>query len=633
MYERESLWRGKYATLEDYYKGEYLSKISPEGTPYYKFTPYELEIDPDETVEDYNRYSPEQQQLEEVKCALDFFYFANKYVKILHPKRGLVRFVCYAYQHDVLDQYNKYRFNLISKFRQGGLTTLTELWGLWRCRFMVDQQIVLLSKTDAEAITAGEIINTAVKNLPTWLQPPPNEGKWNDHQKHFSNTGGKMTFGTPERARGLAITYLIIDEAAFIPDMDKYWKAIFPTISTGGNCIVVSTVNGLGNWYQKMYHKSKRTGKPFNIIDLDYIRHPDYNDPTWIAEQKSHLGDKGWRQEVLRSFLGSGETYIPSNIVANLIEKTLNNPPKRKLFKKWVNKKVAEEDDGGEEVKIDFSWEKEGAMWIWKPPQEGHEYTFGIDVADGIGDEGDNSAIQIIDNMSLEQVGEFYSNSIPPYQFAQVINELAIYYNHALVVVENMGSGGAVLSTLVHQLFYDNVYYQQGTVKNPKPGLKVTVGNRMMILETLQQHCINDTVKINSKRLAHEISTLVYNVQTGKVAAIKGEHDDAVMAMCIAIFVRNSLYRELPLGAAIPKELTNHTKTASYEEIKNEILQGTNKDLFNEIEKRKKALLTADEESSLGVAFNFRRKLNALLEEFGWIFFWLIWLVTNYNMV
>src|SRR5581483_1135927 len=203
MSKNESLWRGKYKNLQKYYATVY-------PVPYYNITDYELAIDPDETVDDYNNYDAKRQRIEYAKCALDFFYFANKYVKIFHPKRGLVRFICYAYQHKCVSDFEKYRFNLISKFRQGGLTTLAELWGMWRCMFKLDQQIVLLSKTDSEAIAAGEIVNTAVKHLPTWLQPQKTEGKWNDHQKHFPDTGGKMVFGTPERARGLAITYLIV---------------------------------------------------------------------------------------------------------------------------------------------------------------------------------------------------------------------------------------------------------------------------------------------------------------------------------------------------------------------------------------------------------------------------------------
>lgn len=609
--DEDSVWRGKYKNLEAYYKAKY-------NHDYFQFTKFEYDIDPDETIDDINQYDDNRQRLEYAKCALDFFYFAHKYIKILHPKRGLVPFICYSYQHEVISDYENHRFCMLSKFRQAGLTTLTELWGMWRCMFKLDQQIVLISKTDAEAVQAGEIIDRAKEHLPTWMQPSP-EGKWNDHKKEFHETGGCVSFYSPERARGLAITYLILDEAAFIPEMDTHWKAIYPTLSAGGNCIVISTVNGLGNWYEKAYHRSKKSGKPFHIIDLDYEKHPEYNDPKWIADQKSQLGEKGWLQEVLRSFLGSGETYIPTKIVSELVISTRNNIPKRKLFKCWVNTKINEEEEqlmgaDNDEV-VDISWQNEGAMWIWQERKEGHEYTIGVDTAEGMGDEADSSCIQIFDNTNLEQVAEFYSNSIPPYQFAQVINEIAIYYNHALVIVENNGSGGTVISNLQHQLFYDNLYYEgSSTNKNPKAGVKVNVSTRPHLLESLQQKCINGSLKLNSVRLVKELTTFVHNPQTQKIAAIKGEHDDAIMATCLALFIHDTLAREQPIGPSVVKPGTEVTKTVDYEKIKQEIMEGAPEDMF---ENTKNIMSTLDEEQA-GIAYDFRRRNEGLLKEFGW---------------
>ena len=614
----ESKWQGKYKTIKDYYAVKY-----PEE--YFSLTKFELDINPDESVEDLNKYDTNKRRIEFAKCALDFFYFAHKYIKILHPKRGLIPFVCYKYQHKVIGDYDTHRFNIVSKFRQGGLTTLTELWGMWRCMFKEDQQIVLISKTDREAIAAGEIINRAVDHLPVWMKPSP-EGKWNDHKKEFHETGGSLSFHTPEAARGLAITYLILDEAAFIPEMDKHWKAMYPTLSTGGNCIVISTVNGLGNWYEKYYHRSKRSGKPFHVIDLDFTAHPEYNDPAWETDQRAQLGEKGWQQEVLRSFLGSGETYIPPTIVSELVVATQNNPPIRKLFKKWVNKVEEIEDEGilgaeDEVITYDNSWEKEGACWIWREPREGEEFIIGVDAAEGVGDGGDNSCIQIFETVTMEQVAEFYSNSIQPYQFAQVLNQLAMYYNHGLVVIENMGSGGAVISNLQHNLFYDNLYFETSTQKMPKAGIKTTLSNRLTILEALQSRCINRNMKINSRRLVTEITTFTHNVQTGKIGAQKGSHDDAILAACLALYVRDLMLREMPLGSPVPQELIEPIQSLSYAEIRREIMDGVPKSLF--VEEKKPSMLfelEQDVESMVGIAYNARSRVRKLLEEFGWAF-------------
>jgi hypothetical protein len=99
----------------------------------------------------------EDEQMEELgKCAESFKYFAETYIKITHPKRGLVPFRLYPYQERCIKDYDTYKHNIIRKFRQGGLTTLTVLWAMWRCMFKLDQKIMVLSKSDREATGAGK---------------------------------------------------------------------------------------------------------------------------------------------------------------------------------------------------------------------------------------------------------------------------------------------------------------------------------------------------------------------------------------------------------------------------------------------------------------------------------------------
>ena len=363
----QKFWRKTHKSLKDFYisggiKDLKTGKLQYDPA-YYTLDKYELEIDPCETPEEVESYDPKRQQQEIIKCCNSFPYFCHKYVKILHPMKGLIPFVLFDYQRKVIKDYENFRFNIISKFRQGGLTTVTLLWGLWRCMFQLDQQIMLLSKTDREATDIGMMIDRACENLPAWIKPKK-DGKWNDHLKQFTDTGSAVKFYSPEAARGKSVTFLIVDECAFIDDMDKHWKAMWPILSTGGSCTLVSTVNGLGNWYEQTYHDAKEGSNRFHVIDLDYWEHPDYNDEEWVKEQKAQLGDKGFLQEVLREFLGSGETYFPSRIITQLTELTRNNYPSRKLFPKWVNKI-------GRIAQLEQEEHNKGAMWVWKEPVEG----------------------------------------------------------------------------------------------------------------------------------------------------------------------------------------------------------------------------------------------------------------------
>jgi hypothetical protein len=229
---------------------------------------------------------------------------------------------------------------------------------------------MLFSATDI-----GMIVDRSIENFPSWMKPKK-DGKWNDHLKQITETGGALKFYSPEAARGKSVTFLIIDEAAFIPDMETHWKAMWPILSTGGSCTLVSTVNGLGNWYEETFHGAKEGRNKFHVIELDYWEHPDYNDKEWVADQQAQLGERGYAQEVLRSFLGSGETYIPPHILGELDRQTRDCDTLRKAFRQWTNKATRAEDIEGvqrsekELDQIDRMPElvkyQRGALWIWR---------------------------------------------------------------------------------------------------------------------------------------------------------------------------------------------------------------------------------------------------------------------------
>ena len=64
-----------------------------------------------------------QQRLQEIlKSGKDPVYFIKNYCKISHPMKGLIPFRLYPFQEDVIRDFNDYRFNVINKARQLGLS-------------------------------------------------------------------------------------------------------------------------------------------------------------------------------------------------------------------------------------------------------------------------------------------------------------------------------------------------------------------------------------------------------------------------------------------------------------------------------------------------------------------------------
>ena len=584
----------KFETVGDMQDNEEWEKVFSN---FYELEEYELDIPTNETTEDLNKFNAEQQIEEIIKSAKNFFYWCHRYVKILHPKYGTIPFVPYKYQRRVIKEYESKRFNMISKFRQGGLTTVAVLWGLWKCIFQKDQQIYFLSKTDREALAAGDMARRAMDNFPYWMFDK-NQADITKHEKKFNDVGSKLCFYTPEAARGKSATCIVVDEAAFIDNMDEHWKAMYPVIATGGHIEIISTVNGLGNWYEETYHEAEAGRNFFNIINLDYWEHPAYANPEWAQEMKANLGEKGWQQEVLRDFLGSGETYISSNIIGNLDRNVRGKETIRIAFEKWTNE---------EQRKQNYL---DGALWIWKEPMDGHEYIIGVDCSEGVGKDGDNSCFEIIDAISLEQIAEFYSNLVPPHIFSQIINQIGIYYNSATVVIESNSVGGAVLNGLSNDLGYESIYYENKKGVASKPGIKMSSSNRPLLLEAIQHRLTNSSLKINSVRLVNELKTFIFNPQKKRAEAIKGKHDDAIVALCLSLFVRDERVRGLPIGSEESSEnMLKILKNNDFDEIKQEIL---NSEVDNWFVEQK------NESSAQNFDFEIKRKNDKMLKEFGW---------------
>lgn len=235
-----------------------------------------------------------------IKCRESFPYFAKTYLKIKHSFKGLIPFELHKYQEILTESYSNYRFVAVKKFRQSGITTLTVLWVLWKCMFFNDQRVFIASKTDREAKHLAKLIDLAIYNLPSWLKP--HFTKRSNFDSIIEETGSTFIFSTLEPCRSRALTYLIIDEAAFIPNMKEHWDCIYPTLSTGGNAIIMSTING-DNWFSRLWTDALEGRNTFNAVQVHFWEHPDYNNPAWTSEMKKNLGEKAWREEILGEVL------------------------------------------------------------------------------------------------------------------------------------------------------------------------------------------------------------------------------------------------------------------------------------------------------------------------------------------
>ena len=196
----------------------------------------------------------QEKLVEEFKrCKEDPIYFISNYIKVVHPIRGLVPFKLYPFQERILGDLENHRFNILRKFRQAGCTTIASAYSLWMITFQKHKHVVILSKGDVESTEVLDRIKLMYDELPAYFKP----GIAEDNKHTLKLKTGSVIKSRPsgkQSGRSLAGSLLIIDEAAFIDSIDTIWAAVYPIISTGGRAFVLSTVNGIGNWYLSLIH-------------------------------------------------------------------------------------------------------------------------------------------------------------------------------------------------------------------------------------------------------------------------------------------------------------------------------------------------------------------------------------------
>ncbi len=195
-----------------------------------------------------NRPFTTEEFKEFTNAARDPFFF-SRFIYLIHPLRGKVRFNLYPFQKSVLWCFLTKRFNIILKFRQAGVTELISMYCLWLAMYHPYKNIVIVSIKERVAKKVLRKIKFMYRNLPDHLKVEVDNGKGDDlgtsTELSFSNGSLITSIPTTEEAgRSEAVSLLVVDEAAIVRWANQIWAAAYPTLSTGGAAIINSCVTG-----------------------------------------------------------------------------------------------------------------------------------------------------------------------------------------------------------------------------------------------------------------------------------------------------------------------------------------------------------------------------------------------------
>tara|TARA_R110000822_G_scaffold128195_31_gene263981 strand:- start:1498 stop:3099 length:1602 start_codon:yes stop_codon:yes gene_type:complete len=488
------------------------------------------------------------------RCAIDCIHFFRKYGIIQHPKRGKIHFDLYDFQEVTLDQFQKHRYTIVLKGRQLGLSTLAAAYALWKMIFTDDFKVLVIATTQDVAKELLLKVQLMYLNLPVWIRKTAQKDVFNKLELTFQNGSAIKAVSSSEKsARSPSISLLLIDEAAFIDQMDEIWRASQATLSTGGDCIMLSTPNGQGNLFHKVWMQATEEfadvlDDPFNPILLPWSLHPDRGE-DFKKREMSKLGKRGFAQEHDCDFVSSGHTVIEGHIIQWYKDTHVTDP---------IEKRYS------------------GDMWLWEYPNYSKDYIVSADVARGDGE--DYSAFTIFDVETMVQVAG-YKAKIGTREYGNLLVSVGIEWNNALLVIDNKNMGWDVVQVALDRA-YPNLYYSYKNdpffdenihlrknidLKNKKdmvPGFTTGHKARISMISKLEIYFREKGVTIKSIRVVNELFVFLWI--NGKAQAQSGYNDDLISTIGMAFFVRDTALRLRSVGIELTKRALGQTHKSIY---------------------------------------------------------------------
>lgn len=511
------------------------------------------------------------------KCLMNPIYAIETYLETFDKtQEGFVPFKLFPRQKEIINAYEKNRFNLVTKPRQAGVSTTTAAYMAIKVGWADEdnpEAVLIIANKQELAFEFLAKIKDFLSQLPRWVWGheyygnPKNEGKsifLTDSKKEIKLPNGsrvKAVATSKDALRGFTPTFLIMDEAAYIDNGAEVFGAALTALGTGGRATLISTPNGMDPLYYKTYDQARTKKNNFNIIEMKWYEDLRYNkDLRWIkgddVEKEIYFTFESYQRRIADGWKPTSSWYEEmcmgmnndARMIAQELDVSFIGSGGNVISEEYIE---YHEKNNVIEPKITMGLENE--IWIWEEPQEGHQYIMGVDVSRGDGE--DSSTIVIIDFTTMEQVME-YQGKIQPDLLAQIVEEYGELYE-AYTVVDVTGGMGVSTVLKLLEFNYKRLHYDDATgkilsarqrelnnhlKKDKIPGFHAT-NVRVPMISNLEYKIRTNAIKIRSSRLTSEMKTFIY--KNGRPDHMEGYHDDLLMSLAMCLWVMEHSFKKL----------------------------------------------------------------------------------------
>ena len=457
----------------------------------------------------------DRRAIELAKATADAAYFANTFIVIDDSQgEGTTPFKLWPAQTQVVWSLMAERLVLILKARQLGISWLCCSYALWLALFQPGRVILLFSQGEMEAMELLRRVKVMYHRLPDWLRATlPTPTTENTTEFGWSNGSFVRSLPATQRAgRSFTASLVIMDEAAHIQWAGQLYTAMKPTIDGGGQLVVLSTANGIGNLFHLLWTRAVQGLNTFRTIFLPWWARPE-RDAAWYAARVAEETEPGkvkqeYPSSATEAFLVSGRVRF--------------NPA-------WIEAQAPNVRPSLPEADWPESLRGMDGLAIYALPAPGPDARptmIGADVAEGL-EHGDYSDAVVIDPTTWDELASLHGHWEPD-EFAERLAKLGHAFN-STIAVERNNHGHAVLSKL-RGLSYPRIY--QGADR--RAGWLTNSQTKPQAIDALAVALRDGTIAVRTQAALDEMQ--VYRiVGDGKTEAPDGYHDDRVMSRAIAL--------------------------------------------------------------------------------------------------
>jgi Terminase large subunit, T4likevirus-type, N-terminal len=457
-----------------------------------------------------------------VKLLEAFTYFCSKYAYIKHPEHGRIHFDLYESQRESVDLWIRNRYSLMLKARQLGFSTLVSVYAFWMTFFYPDRVVIMLSRTERDAIKLLAKSKYVYKFLPEWMKfrgPPMNATLTKLEYANESYIESLPSASDP--ARGETVSLVIVDELAYLPNADEAWASIEPIADIGGRVIALSTANGEGNLFHTLWIGAENRTNRFRSMF-----HPWWangRDDAWYEQKKDDLPEWQLAQEYPdnpeEAFLKSGRPVFSLEVLRK-VGAGLRDP----IAEGYL----------AEHRQWQFMDEHHGPLRIWEWPDGNGRYAIGADPAQGY-EHGDFSSAHVINARNGHVVATWHGRIDPDLYGAQVLAPLGHLYGDALIGVESNNHGLTTLKAL-HRKKYHPIYMQRSprykrSVPTDILGWRTTQVTKPLAVDELNMALREGAITLWDAATLSELRTFVRD-DAGKMSG--SPFDDRTISLSIA---------------------------------------------------------------------------------------------------